>query len=126
MRAVPLSMLIVTLYKMKVGQSLHDNELHSVVMNILLAGRDTTACFISWAFLEVIKRPDAMQKIVQEATQICSGMNGYTHDTVNQLKYTHGVVVKVLRLHPSVPTDHKYAINGSVLPDGTFVPAGAG
>eukprot|EP00957_Ditylum_brightwellii_P052577 3986559-Ditylum_brightwellii.AAC.1 len=34
--------------------------------------------------------------------------------------------MEVLRLHLSVPTDHKYAINGNVLPDGTFVPAGAG
>eukprot|EP00957_Ditylum_brightwellii_P197956 15080748-Ditylum_brightwellii.AAC.1 len=65
----------------KVGQLLHDDELHSVVMNILLAGRDTTACFISWAFFEIIKRPDVIQKIVREATEICGGTNGYTHDT---------------------------------------------
>jgi len=109
-----------------VGQPLHDNELHSVVMNILLAGRDTTACALSWAFFEIIKRPDVIQNIVQEATQICGGTNGYTHDTVNQLQYTHAVVMEVLRLHPSVPNDYKFAIHDDVLPDGTFVPAGAG
>eukprot|EP00957_Ditylum_brightwellii_P132731 10121390-Ditylum_brightwellii.AAC.1 len=85
MRAVPLSMLVVALYKMvivsKVGQLLHDDELHSAVMNILLVGRDTTACAISWAFFEIIKRPHVVQKIVQEVTQICGGTNGCTHDT---------------------------------------------
>ena len=75
---------------------MHDDELRSVVMNILLVGRDTTACSISWTFFEIIKRPDIMQKIVQEATKICGGTNGYTHDTVNQLKYTHAVVMEVL------------------------------
>ena len=80
----------------KVGQPLHDDELHSVVMNILLAGRDTTACSISWAFFEIIKQPVVIQKIVQEATQICGGTHGYTHDTVNQLKYTYDVVMEVL------------------------------
>eukprot|EP00957_Ditylum_brightwellii_P096256 7331675-Ditylum_brightwellii.AAC.1 len=51
-------------------------------MQILItACRDTTACAISWAFFEIIKWPGAIQNIVQEATQICGGTNGYTHDT---------------------------------------------
>lgn len=30
--------------------------------------------------------------------------------------------MEVLRLHPSVPSDAKYAIKDDVLPDGTFIP----
>lgn len=110
----------------KVGQPLHDDELHSVVMNIMIAGRDTTACALSWGFYELTKRPHIVQKIVEEVEQICGKNNpDYSYDKICQLRYTHAVVMEVLRLHPSVPNDHKYAVGDDVLPDGTFVPAGA-
>ena len=95
----------------KVGQPLHDDELHSVVMNIMIAGRDTTACALSWGFFELTKRPEIVQKIVEEAEQICGKNNpDYSYDKIFQLRYTHAVVMEILRLHPSVPNDHKYAV----------------
>ena len=33
--------------------------------------------------------------------------------------------MQVLRLHPSVPKDIKYALKKDVLPDGTVIPGGA-
>ena len=95
----------------KVGQPMHDGELHSVVMNTLIAGRDTTACGLSWAFFELSKRPEIVQKIVEEADQVCGKNNpDYSYDKICQLRYTHAVVMEVLRLHPSLPNDHKYAV----------------
>jgi len=49
----------------------------------------------------------------------------YSYDTICKLKYTNAVAMEVMRLHPPVPVDHKYSINDDVLPDGTFIPAGA-
>ncbi len=53
-------------------------------------------------------------------------MPDYSYDKICELRYTHAVAMEVLRLHPSVPIDSKYAINDDVLPDGTLIPAGAG
>jgi cytochrome P450 len=77
----------------------------------MIAGRDTTACALSWGFYELSKRPHIVQKIVEEVEQIC-GVDDpdYSYDKICQLRYTHAVVMEVLRLHPSVPNDHKYAV----------------
>lgn len=114
-------------YAKKNGQPLHDEELRDVVMNILLAGRDTTACALSWAFYELTRHPRVVGRILEEVKSVCGSGKGadYSYDAVCQLRYTHAVVMEVLRLHPSVTNDHKYAVNDDVLPDGTFVPAGA-
>lgn len=111
----------------RTNQPLRDDELHSVVMNILLAGRDTTACALSWGFYELMRSPHAIRKIIEEVERICGkDEKDYSYDTICQLQYTHAVAMEVLRLHPSVPNDHKYAINDDVLPDGTCIPAKAG
>ena len=40
---------------------------------------------------------------------------------LNRMKYTEAFIYEVLRLHPSVPIDIKYAVNKDILPDGTVV-----
>lgn len=111
-------------------------DLHWVAMNVLLAGRDTTAAALSWTLFELTKRPDVVEKIIEEIQQVCGpiddekdeddgGKEDYSYDAIQQLKYTHAVVMEVLRLHPSVPIDTKLAVNDDVLPDGTPVPAGS-
>ena len=70
-----------------------------------------------------------MQKVIQEVEEVCGSIANaqpnYSYDTLCKLRYTHAAVMEVLRLHPPVPVDHKYAIKDDVLPDGTFIPAGA-
>ena len=44
---------------------------------------------------------------------------------LTKMKYTEAFIYEVLRLHPSVPIDIKYAVDRDVLPDGTIVPAGS-
>jgi cytochrome P450 len=44
---------------------------------------------------------------------------------VSQLRYLHAVSLEVLRLHPSVAKDIKWAVDDDTWPDGTQVPAGA-
>merc|ERR1712151_549017 len=118
----------------KIKHTLGEDELCDFVMNILIAGRDTTACALSWALYELTKHPLIVQKIIQEAEEVCGSIenNGstthkpdYSYDTICKLRYTHAVAMEVMRLHPPVPVDHKYAISNDVLPDGTFIPSGA-
>lgn len=113
----------------KIKCTLSEDELCDFVMNILIAGRDTTACALSWTFYELTKYPCVVQKIIREVEQVCASIANslpdYSYDTICKLRYTHAVVMEVLRLHPSVPVNHKYAINDDVLPDGTFIPSGA-
>lgn len=110
------------------NEEISDSELRDVVMNVILAGRDTTACALSWLFFELTRKKDVVEKIIEEVELVCGvGENAdYSFDTMGKLKYCHCVALETLRLHPSVTNDPRYAVKCDILPDGTKVPAGAG
>jgi len=119
----------------KTGEVISNQELRDIIMNIILAGRDTTAVALSWTFYELTRNPKVVEKIVDEVHGIC-GVSGNTfeedgngdcsYDAISKLKYTHAVAMEVLRLHPPVPVDPRFALKECTLPDGTHIPAGAG
>jgi cytochrome P450 len=100
-------------------------ELRDLVMNFALAGRDGTACTMSWALYELTKHPAVADSIREEVRQVCNNGNDYSYDAIQSLTYTHAVVMETLRLHPPVPDDFKFALRDDVLPDGTRIPAGS-
>lgn len=109
-----------------------DQELRDVVLNFMIAGRDTTACALTWTLYELAKVPDVQDKLRAEFSDVfkdgleAAGGVGdeRTYDKVAELRYFHAVVQEVLRLHPSVPKDLKFAKRRDTLPDGTVIPAG--
>ena len=107
-----------------------NKELRDVVMNFILAGRDSTACALSWTMYELTRHPQWMNKIREEALLICgmkegTGEGRYDVKQIGKLKITHAVVMEALRLHPPVAEDFKFAVGDDILPDGTKIPAGA-
>lgn len=126
--------------------SLSDDELVDVVLNFLIAGRDTTACALSWASLRLIRADQARHRMRAEVAatteavaSTCNGdvggavdhsqLQNLPHEDIfqichQQLPYTRAVMTETLRLHPSVPKDAKYSIRPDVLPDGTRIGAG--
>eukprot|EP00519_Triparma_laevis_P015387 CAMPEP_0182491204 /NCGR_PEP_ID=MMETSP1321-20130603/755_1 /TAXON_ID=91990 /ORGANISM="Bolidomonas sp., Strain RCC1657" /LENGTH=525 /DNA_ID=CAMNT_0024693467 /DNA_START=73 /DNA_END=1650 /DNA_ORIENTATION=- len=119
------------------GHTPGDNELRDIVMNFMIAGRDTTACALSWTLYELAKNPDVCVKVIEEIKKVCNGGDAaasrsrtfsdaeYSYENIGNLTYTHAVAMEVLRLHPSVPVDIKFAVKNDTLPDGTFVPKGS-
>jgi long-chain fatty acid omega-monooxygenase len=106
--------------------------LTDVILNFMVAGRDTTAAALSWTFYELSKHPTVVQLIIDEAAEVFGPADDddadkvepiYTYEGLNRLKYTHCVVLEALRLHPPVPVDSKFAIHSDTLPDGTYIPA---
>lgn len=115
-------------YAERNNEEILDNDLRDVVMNVLLAGRDTTACALSWTFYELTRHPKVIAKIKNEVDEVCGAGDGaeYSYETISKLKYVHCVALEVLRLHPPVAEDPRYAVKDDVLPDGTRIPAGVG
>lgn len=113
----------------KNGEQLTDKELRDIVMNFMIAGRDTTACALSWTMFELLDKPDVQAKIREEFNLLCGQAvaNGKqpTLEMVGEMRYMHAVAQEVLRLHPSVPKDVKFSVKRDVLPDGTQIPANA-
>ncbi|KAJ3163887.1 hypothetical protein HK101_000588 [Irineochytrium annulatum] len=101
---------------------LTDRQLRDVLLNMILAGRDTTAQALSWCILELSRQPAIVEKIRTESSEVTDGKVP-TFDGIKSLKYTNAVFLEALRLYPSVPANVKHSIKEDVLPGGIVLPA---
>jgi cytochrome P450 len=109
------------------GSPAADRELRDVVLNFMIAGRDTTAQALSWAVHSLATRaPPAVEAaLVAEARTVLGGTAPLSFAAATKgLVYATAVMRETLRLYPSVPKDAKTAVADDVLPDGTRVSAG--
>ena len=100
--------------------------LKEMVLNLVIAGRDTTACALSWMFLELARNPKIQSRLCREIDEKLPPGASLDTQTLahSQLPYLQGVLYEALRLWPPVPFDSKIAYADDVLPDGTNVPKG--
>merc|ERR1712216_167811 len=107
----------------KSGEDLSDSYLRDLVLNFLIAGRDTTAQALSWTIFCLTQHPEAANKARQEIIDVC-GIRGPAYEDMNRLPYVNAVLSEALRLYPSVHTDSKVAASDDTLPDGTWIARG--
>ncbi|EFY96492.1 cytochrome P450 [Metarhizium robertsii] len=100
------------------------------LLNVLLAGRDTTASLLSNMFFMLAKNPAIWAKLRNEVAVL----NGQvpTYEMLRNLKYLKCCMNESLRLHPVVPMNSREALRDTILPVGggsdglspVFVPKG--
>ncbi|MCJ1348809.1 hypothetical protein MMC31_007042, partial [Peltigera leucophlebia] len=91
-------------------------RIRAELLNVLLAGRDTTASLLSNAWFVLAKRPDIWANLRAEVDQLGSELP--TFETMMEMKYLRGFLKESLRLHPVVPANGRMAIADTVLPKG--------
>jgi cytochrome P450 len=107
------------------GSTMSDQQLRDEVMTMLLAGHETTALALSWAWFLLASYPDAQAKLHTEVDRVCSGRLP-TATNVGQLLYTNDVVRETIRLYPPAWVITRMAaeqveIGGYVVPAGSNV-----
>lgn len=107
----------------KTGKPYDDKFMQDMVLNFLIAGRDTTAQSLSWTFYLLLRHPEVERKVMEEIAAVL-GNTEATYEDMNKLQYLSAVVSESLRLYPSVPMDIKYAKADDTLPDGTTIKKG--
>ena len=90
--------------------------LRSELLNVLLAGRDTTAGLLSNTWHVLSTRPDIWAKLKAEVDTL----NGEKPDypKIKEMKYLRWLLNESLRLMPVVPGNSRQAIRDTVLPLG--------
>jgi len=106
-------------------ESFSTKFLRDVVLSFVIAGRDTTACTLSWLFYILATNPDIQAKLCEEVDR-CLPSSEVTFDSVSssRMPYLHGVLYETLRLYPPVPFDFKECQEDDVLPNGIEIPSG--
>jgi len=109
-------------------ESLNDKDLRDVVLNFIIAGRDTTAQALSWAFFMLLTHSRIENKLLQEIEKSMPEDvwedPPRLYEAIKDMTYAHAVFYEVLRLYPSVPNNQKFALNDDVWPDGTVIRKG--
>jgi cytochrome P450 len=90
-----LSMLLATTDED--GQPLSDQELRDHMVTLLAAGHITTAVALTWAVLEVFRRPDLVERLRAEVDTCETAVDASKNPWIT------AVVKESLRLHPPVP-----------------------
>ncbi|KAI8015352.1 Cytochrome P450 76A2 [Camellia lanceoleosa] len=80
-----------------------DENVTIFILEIFLAGSETTSSTIEWAMTELLCNPKKMIKAKAELTDIV-GPNGKMEESdIDGLPYLQAVVKETLRLHPPIP-----------------------
>ncbi|KAH9784300.1 cytochrome P450 83B1 [Citrus sinensis] len=80
------------------------DNIKAVLMNVFVAGTDTSAATVVWAMTYLTKNPRAMKKVQLEIRSLIGGNKGFVNeDDVQELHYLKAVVKETMRLQPTVP-----------------------
>jgi len=96
-------------------------ELRSHMMNILLAGRDTTASLLSYVFMLFTQHPEIyakLRQVVLEEFGTYSDPRNLTFSSLKSCKYLQWVLNETLRLYPVVPGNGRRALKDTTIPTG--------
>lgn len=88
------------------------------VIAVLLAGRDTTASTLSWAFYELSNNPKAWARLRAEVLDTIGDTRSPSFEDLHNMKYLRAVVDETLRLYPAVPFNIRFALTDTTLPTG--------
>ncbi|KAL9111302.1 MAG: hypothetical protein Q9227_004179 [Pyrenula ochraceoflavens] len=92
--------------------------LRGQIINILVAGRDTTACLLTWTFFLLVRYPQVLEKLRNEIAVHAIDRETLTRGQLRNMSYLQNVLKETLRLYPSVPVNTRTAINTTILPTG--------
>ena len=97
--------------------------LRDQLLNILLAGRDTTAGLLSFTFFELARNQDVYDKLKEEIYKKFgegedSRVDEITFESLKKCEFLKCVLNEILRMYPSVPQNFRFSIKNTTLPRG--------
>jgi len=108
----------------KRGEELSPEYLRYIVLNFMVAGRDTTACALTWLFYLLHHHPDEEAKLVEEINSTLMPGVQPTPEAIKSLLKLEAAFMETTRVYPSVPVDTKECVEDCQLPSGERLPKG--
>ena len=92
--------------------------LRDQLVSILLAGRDTTACTLTWVIYHLSMDPKITAKLRHEIVHTVGLERQPTYQHLKDMKYLQHILNETLRLYPVVPYNVRVALTDTTLPVG--------
>ncbi|KAL8492977.1 hypothetical protein ACS0TY_024254 [Phlomoides rotata] len=97
-------------------------DIRHLLLDLLVAGTDTTSSTVEWAMVELLRQPEKLS-IVRDEIRVVVGENGQIEESdISRLPYLRAAVKETLRLHPPAPlliphkAESNVEINGYIVP----------
>jgi cytochrome P450 len=91
------------------GERMTDKQVRDEAVTIFLAGHETTANALTWAWYLLSQHPEIEAKLHEEIDNVLAGRTPTLTD-LRQLEYTEMVLKEAMRLYPPVPSIGRQAI----------------
>ncbi|KAK9123655.1 hypothetical protein Sjap_013257 [Stephania japonica] len=112
----------------KISKKLTRDKIKALILDMFVAGTETSCKVIEWAMSELIRNPRIMKKAQEEVRRIVreKGKLKLDEEDIQEMDYLKCVIKEALRLHPPTPilgreTSQSVNIKGYLLPPKTKV-----
>nr|XP_043612923.1 cytochrome P450 76C1-like [Erigeron canadensis] len=95
--------MLLDLKDQKHATSLNITQIKALLVDIMLAGTETTTTLAEWAMAEIMKNHNVMIKVQEELAKIVGTNNIVEESHLSQLEYLDATIKETFRLHPVVP-----------------------
>jgi cytochrome P450 len=90
--------------------------LRDEILNLAVAGRDTTASLLSFTTYMLSQHPDILRRLREEILTTIGPSRRPTYDDLRDMKYLRAVLNETLRLYPVVPFNMRQSNKHTTLP----------
>ena len=101
------------------GQAMQDSQLIDEILTLIVAGHETTASTLNWAWYLISQHPEVEQRLSSELTAVTA----FECDDPLNFIYTKQIIDEAMRLYPAGWLVTRTALRGDRLGE-YFVPAG--
>ncbi len=117
--------------RLKDGQPMDDETISSLIRAFMFAGHETTAGQAAWTIIELLRHPDAQQRVLAEVEQQLPFGARIDSSVLRKMENLAWSVREIERLHPSADLLMRYAeedlaVGDTVVPKGWLVMVMAG
>ncbi|XP_031252263.1 cytochrome P450 76A1-like, partial [Pistacia vera] len=82
---------------------LSEQQLNIFILEIFLAGSETTSSSIEWALTELLCNLDSLNRAKAELAEVVGPNGMFEESDIENLPYLQAVIKETLRLHPPIP-----------------------
>ncbi|KAL8216965.1 hypothetical protein R6Q57_023802 [Mikania cordata] len=84
-------------------EKMSQRDITIFILEIFLAGSETTSSTIEWALTELLRHPDKMVRAKDELASVLDSNQKLDESSIDNLPYLQAIIKETLRLHSPIP-----------------------
>ncbi|KAM7276372.1 hypothetical protein ACFE04_018238 [Oxalis oulophora] len=107
------------------GSYFNRHNIKPLILDLFIAGSDTSAITTEWAMAELLKNPGTLRKVREEIIRVIGNGRVIQETDFNLLPYFQAFIKETMRLHPAAPLLLPYKASNDVQINAYTIPSGS-